>query len=183
MGSDRKPVIVETQGQYFVGPDNGLFGFANDAKDGSFWKISLDEGTPTSATFHGRDVFAPAAGKLASGKLPGELGSAIDAIAMLPETQAVYDDQHADGEVIHIDHFGNLITNLYPRDWMKSKEVSIRVGELVIENIETTYADQGEGDKLALWNSAGRLEIAVRNGSAAKELNIIKGTRVRIQHG
>ena len=130
-----------------------------------------------SATFHGRDVFAPAAARLARGDALSACGVPHAAPTVLadPEPVALADGATA-GEVVCADRFGNAITNIRPQcDPAGSCRRDRGLGSLTVRR---TYADVGPGDALALVGSSGRLEIAVRNGHAARTLGLARGARV-----
>jgi len=165
VGSSRRAVGVASRGRCFVGPDNGLLSALPDAR----WRvIDTASNPPRSNTFHGRDVFAPAAGRLATGAPFDELGSEIDDPVRL--TLPVPDGDR--GEILAIDHFGNAISNLPGRG----------VGRLSVAGrtvpVLRTYADVEPGEPLALTGSTGRLEVAVRNGNAAVAHGIVVGAPV-----
>ena len=164
VGTDRQAIALQAEGRFFVGPDNGVFTFipAEHA-------VKLPIPQTSSNTFHGRDVFAPAAGQLLAGKALRHLGEeAVVQVALeIPQPSATA------GEVIAVDRFGNLITNISA----KVAKVEILGGEVAVVK---AYADAGDGDVVALVNSDGLLEIAVRNGSAAALLRAGSGTAVRL---
>lgn len=164
VGSERAALALEAEGRFFVGPDNGVFTFVPAQRC-----VQLPIPNDVAPTFHGRDVFAVAAGKLLRGDALESLGSdaPVRVALELPEAEG------NNGEVILQDRFGNLITNLTrPADvWIAGREVKL----------QRTYADVAEGELLALINSDGLLEIAVRNGSAAQKLGVSRGAPVRLR--
>jgi len=183
VGSARRPIAVEQHGQRYVGPDNGVLSLRFDgtqrAVEIEIARLNLP---PPSATFHGRDVFAPAAAALASGCELEALGPvAHDLVRLLwPEPARAGDSIH--GEVIHIDHFGNLITNL------RSEHVrSLGHAQLAVElheqriTLATHYAEVPRAALVALIGSSDRLEIAVRDGHAARSTGAAVGARVCLQ--
>lgn len=166
VGTQRRPVVVSAGGALFVGPDNGLFGLLPEPH---FRQITADWGLPQrSATFHGRDLFAPVAARLAMGARFEDVGPTVsDPVALaLPEPV------RGVGEVVYVDHFGNAITNLPAQS---AGSVTVRGRRFPVV---TTYADVPIGAAMALTGSAGRLEIAVRQGSAAEIVGIGVGTPV-----
>lgn len=172
VGSLRACVAVESQGRHLVGPDNGVLSPALLVGDARV--VALPVPTSASATFHGRDILAPAAAALANGVALDTLGSPVMAphVRRTPEARRL-DDGGIGGEVISIDRFGNAITNLMtlrPGGWI---EVAGRVLPLV-----RTYADVALGEAAALTGSSGLIEIAVREGSAASALGVVRGTAV-----
>jgi S-adenosylmethionine hydrolase len=171
VGGERAAIAVESGGQWFVGPDNGLLSpalFALDAR-----VVALPVPPAAAATFHGRDVFAPAAAQLAMGAALDQLGEALSE-PVRRRTPSPYrrTDGAIVGEVLTIDRFGNAITNLIARSG-----ASVHAGALTIP-IYRTYADAPSGEVLALVGSTGLVEIAVRDGSAASVLDLRRGTQV-----
>ncbi|MBF0290835.1 MAG: SAM-dependent chlorinase/fluorinase [Nitrospinae bacterium] len=178
VGSERMPIIVEAGGHYFVGPDNGVFTEAiRKHGDAVFRRITNSEKTLTriSSTFHGRDIFAPVAARLARGELAESFGPVIESISMLDlpwETRP--SPNTLVGEVIYIDRFGNVVTNLTRsliekvRSESGDKSVTILIGEESIEDILPYYSAAYDEDALnAVYGSWDTLEIFLKNGDAA----------------
>ena len=171
VGSARTALAVSSDGRFLVGPDNGVLSpslLASGAR-----AVALPVPTSASATFHGRDVFAPAAASLATGTPIDALGAVCDdpIIRRTPEARRGSDGSVI-GEVIAIDRFGNAISNLIaPRGGRV--EIAGRVLPIV-----RAYADAGAGDVIALVGSSGFVEVAQRDGSAARALSITRGTPV-----
>jgi S-adenosyl-L-methionine hydrolase (adenosine-forming) len=173
VGGPRAAIAVESEGRYLVGPDNGLLSPAL-LRPGARC-ISLAVPPSASATFHGRDVFAPAAARLASAQSVESLGEIYTDPVILRTAEAKRrDDGAVVGSVITIDRFGNLVTNLVVR---RGGEVEIGGRRLAIRR---TYADVEAGGLVALVGSSGLLEIAVRNGSAADTLGARRGMPVAL---
>jgi S-adenosyl-L-methionine hydrolase (adenosine-forming) len=182
VGSDRAAVAVETEAYFFVGPDNGIIPTAIAGRQTIRKSVHLTNENyhiqPVSKTFHGRDMFAPAAAYLASSVPIHELGESLPSLAqiLLPEPS-----QHGDRlevHVVHVDHFGNLITDVreeYLVAFAAGRAVIVEVGEQRIDGLRETFADVGEGDFLAYVGSGGRLEIGMRNGNAAEALEVGRG--------
>lgn len=184
VGSDRAPVVVEAGGAILVGPDNGLLTLA--ARDPRIVR-RIDAADfrrePLSATFHGRDIFAQTAGRLAAGAHPREAGPLLPDLRPLTGGDAARADD--EGVILHIDAFGNLITSfpreiLVPGDWSLVLDsmpatFAVRAGR--------TYADVEVGQPVAYVGSAGLVEIAVREGSAAAQLKARRGQRLRLGRG
>ena len=169
VGSSRAALAVASDGRFLVGPDNGLLSAALLQKGARAVALAIP---PTAApTFHGRDVFAPAAARLACGAKLEALGESCDPLVIVaPEPRK--DQGGVVGEVIAIDRFGNAITNLALRP--SAIEVVGRVLPVV-----RTYADITTGTAGAVMGSGGTIEIVVREGRAASELGLRKGTPVR----
>lgn len=190
VGTSRLPVAIETRaGARFVGPDNGLLSLAAD--DAGIKTIICLESSRhrlanPSSTFHGRDIFAPAAAHLAGGVSLSALGSKLVRIEMLklPKPEPVRDSIR--GEVLYIDGYGNLITNISQRDVarllssFRAKSVSVRIKGSAPTKILNTYGDARSGAILATFGSFELLEIAVRDGSAARRLRCGVGDSVKV---
>jgi S-adenosylmethionine hydrolase len=175
VGSDREPVIVhdEAAGHIFVGPNNGLFSFLGDHAQPYVIAAPRESGQ-LSATFHGRDLFAPAAARLAAGADVSELVSDTTFIVRL-ESRV-----HAagEGEILHFDRFGNAITGI-PEGERGVGRTVLLASDMAVPVLRT-YADAQYGAALAYWGSAGYLEIAVRNGNARQALGLKLHQRVRL---
>jgi S-adenosyl-L-methionine hydrolase (adenosine-forming) len=173
VGSSRAALAVASDGQLLVGPDNGLLSPALLARDARV--VSLDVRAGASATFHGRDVFAPAAAHLARGTSVDALGRPLSdpIIRRTPEPHRGTSGDLV-GEVITVDRFGNAITNLVGT---RSARVEILGREIPLRR---TYADLEEGELGAVVGSTGFIEIVVRDGRAAELLRVSRGTSVRL---
>ncbi len=180
VGTSRRPIAIEKDGNIFVGPDNGLFSFflpADKAVALDRKKFFLDN---LSSTFHGRDVFAPVAARIASGLRLSDLGSPVSDPVKLEIPEPEVAGQTVMGRVVQIDRFGNLITNV-PRDSIQPERVKITIANETIEGLKTCYGMGQAGLLIALIGSSGRLEISVMNGSTAKRLGVVKGALVKIE--
>jgi S-adenosyl-L-methionine hydrolase (adenosine-forming) len=176
VGSLRAALAMSAQGHWFVGPDNGVF--TSVLHDREVALVALPTPPRASSTFHGRDLFAPAAAALASGAALSTLGESFSGI---PERLA-YTAPHREngalvGEVVYVDRFGSLITNLTAEQVPGSTRIEI--DELEIGPLRRTYNDVATGNLLAYIGSGGAVEIAVRDGSAARRLGVGMGGRVR----
>jgi S-adenosyl-L-methionine hydrolase (adenosine-forming) len=180
VGTARRGLAVAADGHVMVGPDNGLFTpFLVEEGWRAFEIVAPDYRLPrVSRTFHGRDLFAPAAAHLALGLDPARLGPAVtDPVRLAwPEVRAVAGA--VAGAVVHADRFGNLITSIHARSVEPlDATVVIRVGGREVP-LAGTYGDLPTGRPGALVGSGGRLEVAVREGSAAALLRARRGTPV-----
>ncbi|CAN5844768.1 SAM-dependent chlorinase/fluorinase [soil metagenome] len=170
VGGDRREVVALGDGQIYVGPDNGVFSYVH----APHWEAYAIEdfeyrAQHVSKTFHGRDVFAVAAARIASGGSPRRAGSEVRLTGALQwgaRTRNV-------GRIVHIDHFGNLISDMPPLE--AGKAVSIAGHKIPIVG---TYEDVKEGELLAYVGSAKTIEIAVRDGRADERLGVERGTQV-----
>ena len=174
VGGDRQAIAVSSEDRFLVGPDNGVLSPALLVPGAQ--AVSLPVPADAAPTFHGRDVFAPAAAALARGMLVESLGSPLDdpVIRRTPEVIRE-DDGWLRGEVIVVDRFGNAVTNL----------IAIHGGEVRIGDREVpmgrTYADVSTGEAVALVGSSGLIEIAVRDGNASTMLDLKRGSIVRVR--
>lgn len=190
VGSDRRAIIVECADRFFVGPDNGLFSWICE-REGNWSATHVSNQKffrkPTSNTFHGRDVFAPVAAALSSGHSRHELGPALTDIVQLPSLQAAtINENTVQGRIIHIDRFGNCVTNFTgPTLESHGPAASWRIvlNDCEIDSFRRFFADSSYDEVFAIVGSAGFLEICVRDGSAAKLLNVERGQSVRLRGG
>lgn len=174
VGSPRRPVAIETKrGDLFVGPDNGLLMPAAERLGGIARSVVLTQ-QPKSSTFHGRDLFAPVAAQLANGVALETLGEPASQLVESPWPRPSANI----GEVIHVDTYGNLITNLPAARLPTSFRVLI--GQTQVAQAPF-YAAVEPGELLALVGSAGLLEISARNASAAAITNARRGTPVSVE--
>ena len=186
VGSDRAIIAIETDRYTFLAPDNGLLGFLE--KDGRIRRVTRVQNdryflTPVSHTFHGRDNFAPVAGHLSQGVDAGLLGPEVDRIHKIaaPSPKITREGSMV-GEVVSIDRFGNLVTNI-PGDRLKSADdVEVKVGKTVIRKLSTSYASSKKGELLAIVGSTGSLEVSVNKGDARKKTAAKVGDVVRVRH-
>jgi S-adenosylmethionine hydrolase len=183
VGSDRRAVAARRDGRWFVGPDNGILAGTGPPVPDQAWEIDPEAmGLPApSTTFHGRDVFAPAAAYLSCGKDPSGLGPPLDisTLERLERPRAERIGEAIRGEVSHVDRFGNLITNI-PGAWVNPTAL-IEVGGEVVSGLRTHYAMVEPGELVAVIGSGGTLEISVRSGSAAARLGATRRTAVRLR--
>jgi S-adenosylmethionine hydrolase len=171
VGSTRAALAVACDGRFLVGADNGVLSPALLAPGARVVELKVPLGA--SATFHGRDVFAPAAAAIARGEPIDALGSEVDSpvIHRTPEPTRRADGA-LEGEVIVVDHFGNGVTNL-----ISLRGGVIEVGSAMVP-VRHTYADARVGEPVAVVGSTGFIEIAIRDGDAARALRLSRGTRV-----
>ena len=201
VGSERRAVVLKTPSAMFVAPDNGILSYIIDdlfsiegqsaieqtqgltevvfkkgleaaaITDPRFWRH------PVSPTFHGRDIFAPVAAGLSLGISPFEFGEKINSLHLLPIAKPSLDpDGNVIGQVLHVDRFGNLITNIRSNS-LRGKNITIDVGGRRIQGMSDYYA-QGEGI-MAVTGSSGYIEISLRDGSACDFLAVEVGDEVK----
>lgn len=180
VGTGRRALAAWLDGRFLVAPDNGVATLAlqraNQWTAVSVHHEKYVEGE-RSATFHGRDVFAPVAAHLARGVRVEELGPPLEDPVRLDLPRPVRHGAAARGEVVAIDRFGNAVTNV-PGEWL-GPGARIEVGRLAVE-VRRTYGEVAPGEPVAVVNSDGLLEIAVRGGAAAERLGIGRGEAVRV---
>jgi S-adenosylmethionine hydrolase len=192
VGSDRRPVLIEAGAYLFVGPDNGLFSFVLDQVPEARVR-HLDNPAyflpNPSSTFHGRDVFAPVAAALAEGVRPEKFGPVIQDPIRLQSSQCESTPDGAlSGRIMHIDHFGNCVTNL-PWDRLlplsTARPFSLQVKEFHIQKLAQSYREGAadRGTPFLICGSAGFVEISVQSNSAARQLKIRVGEPVRLNWG
>lgn len=186
VGTDRRILAAEIGGRYYIAPDNGLLGRLFIAAPAArlvtltrpeYWLPAV------SATFHGRDIMAPVAAHLSRGIALDELGQSCDQITQLPWPQVAVEKHRVMGEIIAIDSFGNLISNI-SQDVLAKIGVDdfamVHCGGRSISGLAATYGRCPPGSLIALIGSSGRLEIAVVNGSAAVALRAEVGDPVTV---
>ncbi|MBW1708334.1 MAG: SAM-dependent chlorinase/fluorinase [Deltaproteobacteria bacterium] len=183
VGTKRHMVVIEAGNHYFVGPDNGLFSYVLD-------KVPLFEAryieNPSlalpqiSRTFHGRDYMAPAAAHLSLGFAFDEVGPLANDLTRLKTLRPEIKPNLIRGEVIYIDRFGNLITNI-PNEECEGWEVIISAGPLTLHGLARSYSEVGPGKHLAVTGSSGFLEIARSMDSAENPPDLTLGTPVQIK--
>jgi hypothetical protein len=181
VGTERRAVLLLAQGNFFLAPDNGVLSYilaesreyrAFNLNNPRYWLSTV------SSTFHGRDIFAPVAAHLSRGIPAEELAEPIPSLVSFPIPSPYQSGLELIGEVLHIDHFGNLITNISSQDLPQAR-LTVEIGQACIEGLSQTYARGG--DILALIGSSGYLEIAAKNKSAAKLLQVGVGSKVKIK--
>jgi S-adenosylmethionine hydrolase len=186
VGGARADLVVAANGSLFVGPDNGVLSLAARApREARRIEAASFRREPVSPTFHGRDVFAPAAGRLAAGAAPAEAGPLLEKIIEITAPPIHARGGVVEGEVIHVDGFGNLITSL-PADVVArvSPDATVEVegaAGRAEPRLGRTFSDVETGALIAYIGSGGQLEIARRDGSAAQRLEAGRGTIVRLR--
>jgi S-adenosylmethionine hydrolase len=189
VGSNRRPLLIATSRYFFIGPDNGLFTYICDEETGvevrqiENRQYRLDS---EGSTFDGRDVFAPASAWLTKGQAVGSFGRLLTKYERLPTTAPGWDRQVMAGQIVYVDRFGNLISNLTSfelkevRGVTKRAASSLHLGGQTIEGLVTSYSDGAPGVPQALINSNGQIEVFVREGNAAELLGVGRGARIEL---
>ena len=206
VGSMRRPIALRGGGYTFVAPDNGVLSYVMDmlGQGEVVELLNTDYWLPeVSRTFHGRDIFAPVAAHLAAGVPLRELGDPPGPVVRLPKPQLDVNGKQVTGEVMHIDHFGNITTSIGHLYWENEASLALtpafdddlpgmQVGaesstvllhKEVIYSIRASYSEALRGDLLAVVGSAGYLEVAVNQGNAAERLEVGVGDRVDLEIG
>ena len=192
VGSSRRAILIQTRHAALVGPDNGIFSYVYERELSAgqspprIFHLTNDKyfRHPVSPTFNGRDVFAPVAAALSLGVEPAELGTEVGDLVRLPALAAMITrDGRLQARIVHIDRFGNCATNITPEDLpqtMIDGGARLRLRGKVMKSFRRYFAEETVSrDKLfAVWGSAGFLEIAATNDSAAKLLNARRGDEV-----
>ena len=207
VGTPRKALAVVTGSDIFVGPDNGLLSYVLQSfqdRSGSKPFTSADAGLlqpvtgpvpegcsayeltrseywmqPVSDTFHGRDVFAPVAANLSLGVPPEKLGDPVHELVWLNLPHPVVAGGRVEGRIIHVDRYGNLVSNI-PGSDLPAGNAAVEIGGRVIEGISRSYAE-GSGELVAIIGSHSYLEVARPNGDAARLLEAGIGDEVRVR--
>jgi S-adenosylmethionine hydrolase len=192
VGTVRRALAVEAEGRRFVAPDNGLLTLVLAGHGGARVHAITNAGLfrfHVSSTFHGRDVFGPVAGHLARGMAIEEVGPVmVDPCLLAVSAMRRRSDGDWEGEIVHVDRFGNLTTNVFDDDLREiltlyggdPTEVVVVVEGAVLPLVRA-YGDVSEGEPCALMGSSRRLEIAIRGGNAARILGAARGATVRIR--
>lgn len=183
VGTDRRAIAIEAGGIRCVAPDNGLVSYLwDEAPHASRHAVRIDIPVGASPTFHGRDVFAPAAARLAAGARLEELGERIDDPVVLADAFAEHAGSTVMGTVIALDHFGNAITTVRATDVGARSIGSVRWGTTAVLGSVTTYAAIGDGAS-ALLGSAGHLELAARGRPVSSAGGPLLGESVTVELG
>jgi len=176
VGTKRRAIAAQANGHLFVGPDNGVLSPALTSKHVAVHEIleTTYELPERSDTFHGRDVFAPAAGHLASGLEIDKLGPPAENCVIIEVPRPVVEGKQIRGEVLRIDRFGNVLSNI-PRTLLSEigpGPYEVEVGPHKFDGIKRRYEDVPEGSALVLPGGDGRLEVAVNGGNASVALGL-----------
>jgi S-adenosylmethionine hydrolase len=188
VGTDRRPVAVGTGRALFVAPDNGVLTYVlHHAEQTADHPRAVHLTNPTywlpdiSHVFHGRDIFAPVAAHLSLDVPLDDLGPPIDDLLLLSRPHLVRQPAKVVGQVMHIDHFGNLLTNIPSSDLLSlGQPLTTKVGDALVNGLCKTFAHGHSGELIAYVDSSGHLAIAVVNGSAQALLQTQAGERIEV---
>jgi S-adenosylmethionine hydrolase len=187
VGTARRPVAARLGSHYFVLPDNGILTLLLDRAGQENWPVEvfhLDRPEywrpEISHVFHGRDIFSPVAGHLAAGVPLAALGTQVHDLVRLQLPRLEQVEGGLRGEVIHIDHFGNISTNIRQEHLGETSRATIRLCGVNIDGMVLTFGDRPTGELVALYGSTGNLIVSVVNGNAAQRLGAKIGDPVEV---
>lgn len=187
VGTSRRPIAARIADQYFVGPDNGLFTPLMEQAEKRRQPVRVYHLNKTqfwlpevSNTFHGRDIFSPVAAHLAAGTPIDHLGVLIDDPVRLIMPQPVRTQFGWRGQIVLIDVFGNIATNLEDKLVKAAEKVTMKIAGRIIEGLVQSYGESKSGNLVALIDSEGFLEVAEVNGNCAKTLQVTVGDPVEL---
>ena len=185
VGSARRPLLFEGDEAYFIGPDNGVLSLLWERQQPKRI-IHLSNRTyyylPTSATFHGRDIFAPIAAYLSLGIAPMAFGERVHHFVRMEWPDVIRSGRSVTGEIVYIDGFGNLVSNIREQDLLGLgfEVISTAVGGITTRGLAPNYAAVEEGHPVTVINSWGLLEVAANKGSAARLFRVGIGEKVYV---
>jgi S-adenosyl-L-methionine hydrolase (adenosine-forming) len=190
VGTERRPILVSGQNQYFVAPDNGVLSGVYDKEQNFAVRHLTSEHyfmQPVSRTFQGRDVFAPVAGWLSKHWQPASMGEVIEDFKRFAIPKPKEADGTLKGVVLKVDGFGNLITNFRAEDLapesLEKGAIHLQVGTHPVTRIVHVFASGNAGEPVAYIGSSGYVEIAVNKGHASKALGVGRGAAVLLTKG
>jgi len=180
VGTARRPILLEAAGQYFVAPDNGVLSMIYLRQPHKVRLISSDRyfRKPVSNTFHGRDIFAPVAAHLAAGVAPSRMGRLIQDYLRPAFSKPMRNGRRTwVGQVLHIDRFGNVVTNFHVDDFpdLEKRHFSMAVGVLQVGLLARNYDECGAGELFLIAGSSGYLEVSLHQDSAARRIGCEAG--------
>lgn len=192
VGTQRRPMATQIGDQYFIGPDNGaLTGLIASARAANkscrFFHLDRPEYwlPVVSHVFHGRDIFSPAAAHLAAGTPIQELGTEFDDPILIYQPEPSVTDEQIIGEIIYIDHFGSLVSNIshleVERLRTDQKNILIEIGNSTIQGMVNTFGDREPGSLVCLYSSTGVVIVSLVNGSARDYLNGSIGIKITLK--
>lgn len=206
VGSTRKPIAVKTEKYQFIAPDNGVLSYTLSMIGGDYETVALENPAYqlkyVSQTFHGRDIFSPTAAYMARGDIEfADFGSSLDKLFNFPLPQLTYDTHRLIGEVMHIDHFGNIITSIGQLEWIHDDELKldacwnksipsrviraqqshVMIHSQTIHGISHAYHEVRRGEILAQIDSNGFVEIGANQENATARLDAVIGDTVTLE--
>lgn len=184
VGSERLPILLRTEKYFFVGPDNGVFSYVLEEEKAEL-AIKLTNSKyqllSASRTFEGRDVFAPAAAYLSLGVDPREFGPELEEIESFKIPEPEINGEQIEGEIVHVDHFGNVVTNI-PLELLSEvgSFVTMKVKGRAINKLVTSYEEGKDCEFFVITGSGGTLEISSFGKDAAGKLNVSPGDNIHL---
>ena len=182
IGPEDRFLALNLEGHNFVGNDNGFWGLISDTESKNV--VDINSIKPINTNFPARDILAPNVAKLASGTSIQDLGKPVDAYKRMIGRSSRATKKQINGQVVHVDHYGNLITNIKQEDFdilSKDKGYSVKFGRESMNFIQNTYNTVDNGDAYLLFNSQGYLEIGISHGNASQLLGLLFDSPVIIQ--
>ena len=190
VGTQRRPILASSEQQYFVAPDNGVLSMIYErAPSFTVRHITAEHyfQSLVSNTFHGRDIFAPAAAWLAKTHQTEAFGDVITDYARFTLPRVKADGAALKGVVLRVDSFGNLMTNFAAEDLsqetLANGKIALQIGSKQVERLAQTFAQGPPGEPVAILGSSGFVEIAVNKGNAARLLGVNRGAEVTLKVG
>ena len=186
VGSARKPILIVTKNYFFVGPDNGLFTIALKAETVKQAVVLTNQKfflSEISSTFHGRGIFAPVATYLSLGVKPESFGPSIKSWHEIPFPDPAMKQEKLIGEIVHVDAFGNLVSNIDRKSLLqfsKGGPFVIKIGKRTMRGLKKGYWEGRKDESMALIGSGGYLEISVREDNAQKAFNVKRGDKITV---
>lgn len=185
VGTERRPIVVEAAGQFFVAPDNGVLAMVYGREKSRVRHLTKAKyfAKAISSTFHGRDIFAPVAGHISAGVKPASMGQAVnDYLQPSGWEPARVGKRHWSGQVLKVDRFGNLITNFRAEALpdILTRPFEMITGVTAVERLVQNYAQGTAGEPVAILGSSGYIEVVVNQASAAKALGCTAGSPVEL---
>ena len=186
VGTDRRPILVSGEKQFFVAPDNGVLSMIYEREACTVRHITAEHYflNPVSPTFHGRDIFAPTAGWLSKAFQTEAFGEIVTDFVRFTLPKAKANGKSVKGVVLRVDAFGNLMTNLTAEDIpigaLDGGPINLAVNGKQVPNFARTFASGNPGEPIAVLGSAGYVEIAVNRGNAARTLGVNRGAEVTL---
>lgn len=187
VGTDRRPLLVSGETQYFVAPDNGVLSLVYEREESLLVRHANVEHyylQPVSKTFHGRDVFAPVAAWLSKGSQAAAMGDEINDYKKFSMPRPKASDGVLKGVVLRVDSFGNLVSNFRPDDLpasaLENGTVQFQIGSQTVSRLVDTFAKGNPGETFAYLGSNGFVEFGVNRGSASKTLGVSRGVAITL---
>ncbi len=188
VGAPRRPILVSAETQYFIAPDNGVLSLVYEREQGLTVRHITAEHyflSPVSATFHGRDIFAPVAAWLSKTMQTASFGEEVSDYVRFVLPRPKIDGNVRKGVVLRVDRFGNLMTNFtwedLPATLVSTGKIKLTVGGKLVQQLVQTFAQGAPGETVAILGSSGYIEISVNKGSAARALGVNRGAEVTLE--